>query len=295
MNRERHVLAWMKMGNASRILHELTNLAESEPEKFAKVWENFGAVLKEGLYEEAERRDALFKIARFVTSTHPQGGRTLEAYVKDLRPNQTAIFYLTGDDATRLANSPQLEGFKARGIEILLLADPVDAFWVSTAVGFDGKPFKSITPGDVDIKLLPLADEANAPASSETTAEVATLLAFIKQTLSEKVEDVKASDRLAQSPACLIAPSFVPDRQLERMLAAHGQLQSMSKPILEVNGSHALVTTLAARLKAGSSRGFVQDAAWLLYDEARLMDGEAPADAAAFAARLTRVLTKAAG
>ncbi len=293
MIQESPVLAAIKKGVASRILQELGKLAESEPEKFTKIWENFGAVLKEGLYEEADRRDALFKIARFVTSAHPQGGRTLEAYVKDLRPNQTAIFYLTGDDAARLATSPQLEGFKARGIEILLLADPVDAFWVSTAVGFDGKPFKSITQGDVDIKQIPLADEAKAPPSGETSSEVATLLAFIKQTLADKVEDVKSSDRLAQSPACLIAPAFGPDRQLERMLAAHGQLKTMSKPILEVNPTHELVTTLAARLKGGAGRDLVEDAAWLLYDEARLMDGEAPADAAAFAARLTRILTKA--
>jgi len=295
MIQESPVLAAIKKGIASRILQELGKFAESEPEKFAKIWENFGSVLKEGLYEEADRRDALFKIARFVTSAHPQGGRTLEAYVKDLRPNQTAIFYLTGDDAARLASSPQLEGFKARGIEILLLADPVDAFWVSTAVGFDGKPFKSITQGDIDIKQIPLTDEASAPASSETSSEVATLLAFIKQTLADKVEDVKSSDRLAQSPACLIAPAFGPDRQLERMLAAHGQLKSMSKPILEVNPTHELVTTLAARLKGGGSRELIEDAAWLLYDEARLMDGEAPADAAAFAARLTRILTKAVG
>ncbi|MBV9220918.1 MAG: molecular chaperone HtpG [Methylobacteriaceae bacterium] len=295
MIQESAVFASIKKGLVNRIVQELTKLAEGEPEKFAKIWENFGAVVKEGLYEEPDRRDALFKLARFVTSAHAEGGRTLEAYVKDLRPNQTAIYYLTGDDASRLAASPQLEGFRARGLEILLLADPVDAFWVSTALGFEGKPFKSVTQGDIDIKAIPLIEGAAAPAAERPSPEVATLLAFFKQTLAEAVEDVKSSDRLAQSPACLIAPSFGPDRRLERILAAHGHVKSATKPILEVNPSHALVTTLAARFKSDADKGLVEDAAWLLYDEARLMDGDAPADAAAFAARLTRVLSRAAG
>ena len=131
------------------------------------MWEHFGAVLKEGLYEDPERRDAIYKFARFTSTTHPDGDRTLEAYVKDLRENQTAIYYLTGEDAKRLAASPQLEGFRARGVEVLLLADPVDAFWVSTAAGFEGKPFKSISQGAADIKTIPLAEGKSAPARGE--------------------------------------------------------------------------------------------------------------------------------
>ena len=156
MIQESAVFAAIKKGVVNRLVQEMTKLAENEPEKYAKLWENFGGVLKEGLYEDPERRDALFKLARFVSTQHADGGRTLEAYVKDLRENQTAIYYLTGDDAKRLAASPQLEGFRARGVEVLLLADPVDAFWVSTAAGFDGKPFKSISQGAADIKSIAL-------------------------------------------------------------------------------------------------------------------------------------------
>ena len=290
------IFAAIRKGVTSRIVSELTKLAESEPEKFAKIWENFGAVLKEGLYEDPERRDALFKMARFASSTHPDGGRTLADYVAALRPNQTAIYYLLGDDAKRLIASPQLEGFRARGIEVLLLPDAVDAFWVSTAVGFEGKPFKSVTQGAADIKSIPLAEGSEAPKSDDLGPKVATLLAFMKQSLADVVEDVRASDRLSESPACLIAPEFGPDRRLERILAQHGKLGvGGSKPVLEVNPHHGLVTALGEKLAASDQKGVVEDAAWLLYDEARIMDGEMPSDAPAFAARLRRVLERAAG
>jgi molecular chaperone HtpG len=288
------VFAAIRKGVTNRIVQELTKLAESEPEKFAKVWENFGAVLKEGLYEDPERRDALFKMARFVTSTHPDGGRTLADYVGALRENQTAIYYLTGDDAKRLAASPQLEGFRARGVEVLLLADPVDAFWVSTAAGYDGKPFKSVTQGAADIKAIALVEGAKPPAG-EAPAATAALFAFIKQTLGEEVADVRASDRLTDSLACLVAPEFGPDRQLEKMLASHGRMGERTKPILEINAGHPLVASLARRLPEAGDKAAIEDSAWLLLDEARLMEGDAPGDASAFAARLRRMMERALG
>jgi molecular chaperone HtpG len=286
------VFAAIRKGVTNRIVQELTRLAENEAEKFAKIWENFGAVVKEGLYEDPERRDALFKMARFVSSTHPDGGRTLADYIGALRENQTAIFYLTGDDAKRLAASPQLEGFRARGVEVLLLADPVDAFWVSTAAGYEGKPFKSVTQGGADIKAIPLAEGA-APQSGDTPAAVATLFAFFKQTLGDAIEDVRASDRLTDSVACLVAPEFGPDRQLEKILASHGRMTARTKPILEVNPGHPLIAALARRLSVDADKALIVDSAWLVLDEARLMEGEAPSDASAFGARLRRVMEKA--
>ena len=293
MIQESAVFTAIRKGVANRLVQELTKFSDSEPEKYAKVWESFGPVIKEGLYEDPERRDALFKLARFVTTKHPDGGRKLENYVKELRENQTAIYYLTGEDAKRLAASPQLEGFRARGVEVLLLGDPVDAFWVSTAVGFDGKPFKSISQGAADIKTIALVEGATPPA--EASAEVATLLAHFKQTLEGEIEDARASDRLTDSVACLVAPEFGPDRQLEKMLAAHGRLQDRVKPVLEVNANHPLTASLAKRFKEGRDRDLVDDAAWLLLDEARLVDGEPLKDAAAFAARLRRVMERALG
>ena len=287
------VFAAIRKGVTNRILQELTKTAEADPDAWAKIWENFGAVLKEGLYEDAERRDALYKFARFTTSAHADGRRSLADYVKDLRENQTAIYYITGDDAKRLAASPQLEGFAARGIEVLILSDPVDAFWVSTAAGFDGKPFRSVTQGAADIAAVPLK-EGVAPVATTPEPEVATLFAFVKQTLGDAVADVRASQRLSESAACLIAPEHGPDRRLERMLAQHGQLQEAAKPVLELNPTHAMVAALSARLKSGGDRTLVEDAAWLILDEARLADGDAPLDARAFGARLARVLAQAA-
>jgi molecular chaperone HtpG len=287
------VFAAIRKGVTSRMVQELTKLADSDKEKFAKVWEQFGAVIKEGLYEDPERRDGLFKLARFATTTHPNGDRTLADYVGAVRENQTAIYYLTGEDAKRLAASPQLEGFRARDVEVLLLADPVDAFWVTSAVGYEGKPFKSVSQGVADIKTIPLKEGAPPPA--ETSAEVATLIAFFKQTLEGEIAEARASDRLTDSVACLVAPEFGPDRQLEKMLAAHGRLSERTKPALEVNASHPLTLALARRFADGQEKALVEDAAWLIYDEARLAEGETLSDAPAFAARLRRVMEKALG
>lgn len=290
------VFGAIKKGVANRLLQELTKLADSDAEKFSKVWEHFGGVLKEGLYEEPERRDALFNLARFATSTHPDGGRTLKDYVAGLQTNQTAIYYLLGDDLKRLAASPQLEGFRARGVEVLLLPDPIDAFWVATAIGFDGKPFKSVTQGAADIKSIALQGGQSADAAKDElpAAGLATLFALMKQVLAGAVEDVRASDRLSESPACLVAPDHGPDRRLEQLLAEHGQLGAATKPVLEVNPTHPLIKALVALVGAPDKQK-TEDITWLLFDEARLMEGEKPTNAPDFAARLTRVLLDAAG
>ncbi len=290
---ESAVFAAIKKGVANRIVQELTKFAENEPEKFATVWENFGSVIKEGLYEDPERRDAIYKMARFATSTHPDGKRTLADYVAGLKENQTSIYYMLGEDLKRLQASPQLEGFTARGIEVLLLPDPIDAFWVGSAAGYEGKPFKSISQGAADIKDIPLAEGKEAP-KADASPEQASLFALMKQTLADHVEDVRASDRLSESPACLVAQDRGLDLRLERMLAEHGQLAGKgSKPVLEVNPSHPLIGALAGHVQAADKAAF-EDIVWLLLDEARLMEGEKLADAQGFSARLTRVLTKAA-
>lgn len=281
------VVATIGKAIATRVLQELTKLSENEPEKFAQVWKNFGAVLKEGLHEDPSRRDALFEIARFASTKTQEKTRTLKDYVADLRENQTAIYYIAGDDMKRLAASPQLEGFRARGVEVLLLDDAVDAFWVTSALGFDGKPFKSVTQGQADIDAIALVEDAKPDAAP--AADVADLVAALKETLAEHIEDVRASTRLTDSAACLVAADQGLDRQLARLLAEHGQQPMFGKPILEINPRHDAIAALA-RLLRSKGRDAATDGLHLLLDLARVADGEPPLDPAAFAKRLTTLL-----
>jgi molecular chaperone HtpG len=281
-------LAAIKKGATSRVFAELERLADKEPQTYAKIWDVFGAVLKEGIYEDFERREALLKLARFKT-TASDNWRSLKDYVAALRPNQTAIYYIAGDDLVRLKSSPHLEGFRARGIEVLLLTDPVDTFWVVPNAGFDGKPFKSVTQGAADLALIARLD-ATPAAAPDIGEPVKDFLAFVKATLGDVVAEVRASERLTDSAVCLVAPEQGPDRALERLLAGAGRLTSASKPVLEVNPQNELITALASLGEA--DRSFKEDAAHILYEEARLLDGDRPADARALSDRLDRVLKR---
>jgi len=286
------ILAAIAKGLTSRLLGELEKLAEKEPDAYLKIWENFGGVLKEGLYEDFERRDALLALARFKTTASTGAWRSLKEYVATLKPNQTAIYYLAGDDVGRLEASPHLEGFRSRGVEVLLLADPIDSLWVVAGAAFDGKPFKSVTQGAADLALIPrLEPNSETPLGSD--AAVAGFLAFVKETLGEAVSDVRASDRLTDSVVCLVAPDVGLDRQLEKMLAGAGRLKTAGKPILEVNTQHDLVRALASL--GDDDRAFKEDAAHLLFDEARVLDGERPADARMFCDRLARLMRRSLG
>jgi len=291
MLQESPMLGQIRKGVANRVLSDLGKLADKEPERFEKIWTAFGPVIKEGLYEDIERRDTLLELSCFHTTTSPDGWRSLKDYVKDMRENQTAIYYVTGDSPAQAAASPHLEGFRARGIEVLILSDPVDQFWVRMATGFDGKPLKSVSQGDADIANIPLLDEnASEEEDTESKTAVATLSAFVKQTLGDAVQDVQASTRLAESPVCLIATEGALDRRLERMLAKQEGAPERSAPVLELNPRHALIKHLAAQATGDGDKALLADAAWLLYDEACILDGETPDDPAAFAGRLTRLL-----
>ncbi len=289
---ESPLIAAIRKGATSRVLAELERLADKEPQSFAKIWETFGAVLKEGIYEDFERRDVLLALARFKTTASSDAWRSLKDYAAALKPNQTAIYYIAGDDIERLATSPHLEGFHARGIEVLLLPDPVDSFWVMPGVSFDGKPFKSVTQGAADLALIPRVDAGKASAA-DVEDSVKKFLAFIKTALGEAVSEVRPSDRLTDSAVCLVAPESGPDRALERILAGAGRLSSAAKPVLEVNPRHDIVLALAAL--GDTEQAFKEDAAHLLFDEAKLLDGERPADARSFSDRLARVLWRSLG
>ena len=284
------VLAAIQKGVSNRVLGELEKLSTNDGEGYIKFWDNFGAVLKEGLYEDFARREQLLGLARFKSTASGDNWRSLKDYADGMKENQTAIYYATGSDLDRLLSSPQLEGFRARGIEVLLLTDQVDSFWVTAGIDYDGKPFKSVTQGLADLSLIPLPEgKTAAPAASE---EVTSFIDFANELLKDQVSDVRVSERLTESPVCLVAAEHGMDRQLEKLLAAAGRGGGASAPVLELNPRHSLIVRLSGLQDSESLR---EDAAWLLLDEARIADGELPTDPRAFAERLGRVMAQALG
>jgi len=281
------LVAQIRKAVTGRVLSELEAFATRDEAAYGAFTETFGAVLKEGLYEDFERREQLLGLARFKT-TGGDGWRSLAQYAEALRPNQTEIYYLTGDSIDRLRASPQLEAARARGIEVLLLTDPVDAFWVTMRPDYKGKPFKSLTQGDADLSLVPLLEGASA--APEADGKVAVLAAKFKEALGEAVSDVKLSKRLVTSAVCLVAPQMGPDLTLERLMARQDRGAGV-RPVLEINPEHPLVAALAG--KGAASDGEVSDLARLLLDQARILDGEPPLDPAKFAEILNRLVIKA--
>ncbi|RVP59200.1 molecular chaperone HtpG [Sinorhizobium meliloti] len=290
MIQESPLLANIRKGLTNRVLTSIEKLAESDSEAFAKIWENFGSVIKEGIYEDFERRGQLLALSRFRTTADDDKPRALSDYVKEMKEGQSAIYYLTGDNLAQLKASPQLEGFRARGIEVLLLTCPVDSFWVTTAPDFDGKPFKSITQGAADLAGIAKNDDA-AAASPEAGAAVTDFVSFARETLGEAVSDVRTSDRLTESAVCLVAPEQGPDRQLQKMLQGAGRIEGAPKPVLEINPGHQLIAALATC--PSEDKAFREDAVKLLLDQARVLDGDRPEDPRAFAERLSRVFGRA--
>jgi molecular chaperone HtpG len=286
------MLGQIRTALTKRVLSELKKLSDNKPDLYASVWESFGAVLKEGLYEDGERRDEIFALCRFASTKAPEGGRTLPEYIAGMKENQGAIFYAVGDDVERLMASPHLEGFNARDVEVLLLADPVDAFWVRTALGYEGKPFKSVTQGAADLDAIARPETApNEMPEEAKRSDVATLAALVKQTLADRVSEVRPSERLATSPACLVAPEGGYDRQMERIISRSGRGGIGPAPILELNPSHPLIRTLAETAASGGAADRIADAAWLLLGSAEILEGENPSDPAAFNSRLVSAMT----
>src|SRR6201991_3395227 len=185
-------VAQIRKALTGRVITELETLAEKDQDTFQKIWEAFGPVLKEGIYEDFERRDKLLTLARFTTTSGEK--RSLKQYIGDLKPNQTEVYFLAGDSLERLKSNPKLESAAARGIEVLLLTDPADAFWTSAPLDYDGKKLKSLSQGDVDFGLIPLLDDKKEETKPE--ADEATTIALIKANLGERVSDVRASQRL---------------------------------------------------------------------------------------------------
>lgn len=291
------MLAKMRGQITKRVLAELAKKAKDAPEDYAKFWENFGAVLKEGLYEDPEHRELLLPLMRF-RSTAGDGLVSYEDYVQRLKPGQQAIYTIAGDDLELLRKSPQLEGFRAKGIEVLLLTDPIDEFWTSALGKYKDHALKSVTRGAADLgSIAGEAKKNGAEAKPDAKADsaVASLIALFKLSLGEAVKDVRSSDRLTDSAVCLVADEGDLDMHLERLLKQHRQVSASAKRILEINPKHPLVVRLAAMAGQDGASEALGDFAWLLLDQARILEGEQLPDPSAFARRLASVLEKGLG
>jgi molecular chaperone HtpG len=292
------MLTKIRQGLVKRVLGDLVKKAGDgdAAEAYGRFWDAFGPVLKEGLYEDYAHRDDLLKLLRFRTTASNGELVSLETYLGRMKEGQDAIFYIAGDDRAALEKSPQLEGFRAKGIEVLLLTDSIDEFWIPQVREAQGKPFKSVTRGGADLSKIKGEDKASEEKPEETKAEgdVASLLALLKLTLGDAVKDVRTTERLTDSAVCLVADDNDMDIHLERLLKQHKQLDRESTRILEINPKHPLVTTLSAKAgaEAAGSDGELEDAAWLLLDQARILEGEALPDPQAFARRLSRFVAK---
>ena len=274
------VLSRIRRAVTNRVLTELKNKAK-EPEDYAKFWENFGAVLKEGVWEDNDHRKELAPLLRFRSSA-VEGLTSLADYVGRMKEGQEAIYFLAGDNAEALRGSAQVEGFRARGVEVLLLTDPIDAFWPERLDEFEDKPIRSVSQGAADLsKLAP----AEAPAGE--AADVTALLVALKAALGEAVAEVRATDRLVDSAVVLAAGGAGPDLQMQRLLRRSGRNSFAPPPVLEINPRHRLVVSLAAKLAAGEE---VAEAAGLLLDLARIQDGDLPREPAVFARRVESAL-----
>jgi len=280
-----------------RILNELTRKADKEPEAYAAFWENFGAVLKEGLYGVPnEHKETLLDLVRFKSTTR-DGLVSLKQYVEAMKDGQEHIYYITGESQDAIRNSPHLEGFAAKGIEVLLLSDSIDDFWIpSLFEGYAEKQFQSVTRGGADLDKIKDADDKDDADKDETKDEdkaktdVAPLVASIKIALGETVKDVRESARLTDSACCLVADDGDLDMNLERILRQHQQVKEAAPRVLEINPKHPLIKGLSERVKAGKTGQDLDDAAYLLLDQARIMDGETVTDPKAFARRMSKVM-----
>ena len=291
MLQQNPVLAKIRHGVVKKVIEYLKKKAEGEAESYAAFWNNFGAVLKEGIYEDSEHKDALLKLARF-RSTHGDALVSLADYIGRMKEGQSAIYYLTGDSLEAASRSPQLEGYRAKGIEVLLLTDGVDEFWVPAVAEYEGKSFKSVTRGGADLDAIKGDAKAEEKKPEPAAAGIDNLIALMKLTLKDAVKDVRVSQRLTDSAVCLVADEGDMDMRLARLLQQHKRIDALMPRVLEINGSHPVVAALAKAVSTGKGEA-VADASWLLLDQARIQEGETLTDPTSFAKRLGEVLGKA--
>jgi molecular chaperone HtpG len=271
----------IREGSTKRVLSMLEDLAENQKDKYAQFWKEFGAVMKEGVGEDHQNLERLAKLLRFA-STHADEGVSFADYVSRMKEGQEAIYYITADTLAAAKNSPQLEIFRKKGIEVLLLVDRVDEWMLAHLYEFEGKPLQSVAKGGVDLGKL--QDEEEKKKVEAASAEIKPVLERLKSTLKDRAKDVRVTARLVDSPACLVTEEGDMSAHLARMLKQAGQKAPAVQPVLEVNPDHPLVKRLEHDAR-------FEDLAHILFDQAWLAEGGQLEDPAAHVQRVTRLLS----
>ncbi|MFZ5557392.1 MAG: molecular chaperone HtpG [Pseudomonadota bacterium] len=276
----------IRAGSVKKVLGLLEELAEKSPEKYATFWREFGRVLKEGVGEDPANRERIAALLRFASTHADTDAETvsLADYVGRMKDGQGKIYYVTADTFAAAKDSPHLEVFRKKGVEVLLLSDRVDEWVVGNLPEFDGKPLQSVAKGDLDLGTL--EDAAEKERRRQEAGELQPLLDRVKQALAERVEDVRVTHRLTESPACLVVGEHALGAHLERMLKMAGQKVPLSKPILELNPQHPIVRRLR------DERDDVRFADWshLLFEQALLAEGGQLENPGAFVRRLNQLM-----
>ena len=277
-----------------KILRELKKIADKDKAKYTQFWNEFGQVLKEGLYEDLERKDTLLELARF-SNNENDDLISLDDYVNAMDKNQKDIYYIAADTKPQALSSPHLEGFKSKGIKVLVMADPIDQFWLSMAGKFKEKNFVSITQGEIDLDNIKSAkkDEKNKDTKKDDVDKKFTnLIAHLKASLGQNVKDIRLTSKLTDSPACLVADKGDMDVAMENLMKQRDPNYQGAPRILEINPEHALVEKMNKLLSDKKHNNLVDDAGTLLFEQARMMEGKLPSDPTKFAKIMNNFLVK---
>lgn len=293
------MLAAIRDSITKRVLTELKRKAKNDADAYTAFWTNFGGVLKEGLCEGYGDKELLLDACRF-HSTHDDGATltSLDDYISRMKDGQENIYYITGDRLDSLRKSPQLEGFTKNGIEVLLLHDHVDDFWVTVVQKFKGKGFKSVLNAGAELEALTgknteeKKNEDTPEAEKTEAADIDALITAMKDVLGEEVQDIRTTAKLTESPVCLAVEEGMMSMRMERFLVEHKQLPGASARIMEINPEHPIVVALAKRVKSGGKPQDIEDTARLLLDQARIIEGEELADPSAFTQRINALIAR---
>ena len=288
------VLDKIRKSVVSKVLSELKKKDKKDEEEYLKFWENFGAVLKEGLCESTESRDKIFDICRFYSSKSPDKLISLSEYLERLKDGQDKIYFLTGETVDKIKSSPQLEVFLQKDVEVLYLTDAVDEFWVTVAMPYKEKEFQSINRHDVDLENLDKKKDESKEEEEEvkdvTNSEFDGLVKFIKETLGDKIKDVRISKKLTGSPVCLAVDAGSMDIRLERFLLEQKQIQAGTTKILEINPTNKIVENLNENYSDESKKDELTDKICTLFDLACIIEDEPIKDAKDFSRRLQSLM-----